>query len=93
MVSLALFSYAFFSGTRFYQLAFSYFSFFLEGLAISAVTWKSVVLELLATQLCSLGLKPSDKLLYQLAVCHQCGLCSLEVFLFPSVVLWCFAAT
>lgn len=53
----------FFSGTHFYQLAFSYFSFFLEGLAISAVTWKSVVLELLATQLHSLGLKPSDKLL------------------------------
>lgn len=51
MVSLALFSYAFFSGTRFYQLAFSYFSFLLEGLAISAVTWKSVVLEACHTTL------------------------------------------
>lgn len=61
--SCTIFIHFFFSGTHFYQLAFSYFSFFVEGLAISAVTWKSVVLELLATQLHSLGLKPSDKLL------------------------------
>lgn len=76
--SCTIFIHFFPLGT-FLPLSMSVFQFSVEGLTFSAVTWRSVVLEPLATHH-PIGLKPWDKLLH----CQQFATSVFYVaFLFP----------